>query len=74
VNNISEKDQRWGKQKTINDNTPKDESSNMAGKEIHLIVEFREKVIQKAVEKSNENWKQQSENVKKSYMTPTNIK
>ena len=31
VNNISEKDQRWGKQKTINDNTPKDESSSMAG-------------------------------------------
>ena len=37
VNDVSEKDQRWGKQKTIEDEKPQADSVNM--------TEFRQKVI-----------------------------
>ncbi|KAJ3321085.1 hypothetical protein HDV06_004643 [Boothiomyces sp. JEL0866] len=59
VNNVSEKDQRWGNQKTIEKEIPKEIPKNMA--------DLRSMVVQSNAEKSKKNWEQQSADVKKSY-------
>ncbi|KAJ3300759.1 hypothetical protein HDV03_001977 [Kappamyces sp. JEL0829] len=49
VNNVSEKDQRWGNQKTIVDNTPR-EALNVN------MSELRQKVVQVHDEKALKEW------------------
>lgn len=65
INNMSERDQRWGNQKTIVDDL-KIENQDMK--------QFRQNVISNAEKKSKENWRIESNAVKNSYMNPTNIK
>ncbi|KAJ3311274.1 hypothetical protein HDV04_004183 [Boothiomyces sp. JEL0838] len=59
VNNVSEKDQRWGNQKTVEKEIPKEVPKNMA--------DLRTMVVQSNAEASKKNWEQQSTDVKKSY-------
>jgi hypothetical protein len=65
VNQISEKDQRWGKQKTIVDNSTVDVVS-MAGISI-FNEDFRQKIVQSNDQQSKEQWLQKSNDTKKSY-------
>ena len=65
VNDISEKDQRWGKQKTIEDDKPLIDTMNMA--------EFRQKVISSnndtvvKLDKVAKDWQEKAKSVKNSY-------
>ena len=62
VNDVSEKDQRWGKQKTIEDDKPLVDSMNM--------TEFRQKVISQHNEHVHEDWQKKAASVKNSYGAP----
>lgn len=63
VNDISERDQKWGRQKTI-------PAADLSLKDLSTMAELRRNVINND-KSSNKNWEEQNNAVKKSYMTPT---